>query len=87
VSVLGSFAEALDAAMKMLPAAFHVRDRRARSIKQVLEEAGSFDSAAIVTGPEGGFEKYEADLARLSGLRLCSMGPRILRCETALSAP
>ncbi|MBQ2619592.1 MAG: RsmE family RNA methyltransferase, partial [Oscillospiraceae bacterium] len=35
------------------------------------------------TGPEGGFEPWEAELARLAGLPLCSMGPRILRCETA----
>ena len=43
----------------------------------------SSKTAAVITGPEGGFEKYEADLARTVGLHICSMGERILRCETA----
>ena len=49
----------------------------------VLEARKSISSAAVITGPEGGFEKYEADLARIAGLHICSMGERILRCETA----
>ena len=40
-------------------------------------------TAAVVTGPEGGFAEYEAKLARIAGLHVCSMGERILRCETA----
>ena len=38
---------------------------------------------SIVTGPEGGFEHHEAEFARSSGLTAVSLGPRILRCETA----
>ena len=38
---------------------------------------------SILTGPEGGFEPFEAELAGIMGLNLCSMGPRIFRCETA----
>ena len=38
---------------------------------------------SVITGPEGGFEPFEADLARIAGLHVCSMGERILRCETA----
>ena len=34
-------------------------------------------------GPEGGFEPFEAELARIMKLHICSMGPRIFRCETA----
>ena len=40
-------------------------------------------SCAVVTGPEGGFENHEVELARRVGFTICSMGPRILRCETA----
>jgi 16S rRNA (uracil1498-N3)-methyltransferase len=40
-------------------------------------------SAAIITGPEGGFAEFEAKLAKIAGLHVCSMGERILRCETA----
>jgi len=40
-------------------------------------------TAAIITGPEGGFEPYEAQAAKDAGITLCSMGSRIFRCETA----
>jgi 16S rRNA (uracil1498-N3)-methyltransferase len=36
-----------------------------------------------MTGPEGGFSQREAEAARAAGLRICTLGPRILRCETA----
>ena len=52
-------------------------------LNEVLEAHKNISSAAVITGPEGGFEKYEADLARIAGLHVCSMGERILRCETA----
>ena len=38
---------------------------------------------AVVTGPEGGFSRREAEAAGAAGLRVCTLGPRILRCETA----
>ena len=53
------------------------------ALKDAVETAGEIRSAAILTGPEGGFEPFEAELARIMGLKICSMGPRILRCETA----
>ena len=52
-------------------------------LNEVLEAHKNISSAAVITGPEGGFEKYEADLARIAGLHICTMGERILRCETA----
>ena len=53
------------------------------ALRTVLETAGSFESVGIITGPEGGFTVEEADSAQSAGVSLCSMGPRILRCETA----
>lgn len=38
---------------------------------------------ALMVGSEGGFSPEEAEKARERGIRLCTMGPRILRCETA----
>lgn len=38
---------------------------------------------AVVVGSEGGFTPEEVEEARAAGLRLCGLGPRILRCETA----
>lgn len=40
-------------------------------------------SIALMVGPEGGFSQEEAAQAQEAGLHLCTMGPRILRCETA----
>ena len=41
------------------------------------------DIVSLFIGPEGGFEDSEVDLAREAGAELVSLGPRILRSETA----
>lgn len=38
---------------------------------------------ALLVGPEGGFSEREAEVARAAGVSLVSLGPRILRAETA----
>jgi len=38
---------------------------------------------SVITGPEGGFEPNEVVLAQSKGIRIVSLGPRILRSETA----
>lgn len=38
---------------------------------------------ALLIGPEGGFSAEEIDLARKHQLQITTLGPRILRCETA----
>ena len=53
------------------------------SLSSVLDSNKEIKSAAIITGPEGGFAEFEADLAKIVGLHVCSMGERILCCETA----
>lgn len=40
----------------------------------------------VVIGPEGGFSHAEAEAAQAAGARLVSLGPRILRTETAALA-
>lgn len=45
--------------------------------------AGVPEKIAIVVGPEGGFAPEEAELARKTGVRMCGLGRRILRTETA----
>ena len=83
VSAVGSFAEALDIAVKTdLPLFMYETGDRVE-LREAIEAAGEISSAAIITGPEGGFEPYEAELAAKLGIKLCAMGPRILRCETA----
>jgi 16S rRNA (uracil1498-N3)-methyltransferase len=39
--------------------------------------------AAVLIGPEGGLEATEVEAARRAGWRVASLGPRILRSETA----
>jgi 16S rRNA (uracil1498-N3)-methyltransferase len=41
------------------------------------------DIVSLFIGPEGGFEDSEVDLAREAGAEIVSLGPRILRSETA----
>lgn len=83
VSWLDSYAGALDAAKKRDAAFFMYETGERESLRAALTGAEGLGSAAIITGPEGGFEPYEADLARKLGFHVCSMGERILRCETA----
>ena len=40
----------------------------------------------LIIGPEGGFTAEEAEAAQQAGFQLCSLGPRILRAETATLA-
>jgi 16S rRNA (uracil1498-N3)-methyltransferase len=49
----------------------------------VLEAAAGSRSARVVIGPEGGLAREEVDLASAHGLTIVSLGPRILRVETA----
>jgi len=83
VSALGSFAEALDVAMKTDLKLFMYETGERKTMKAAIEAAGDIKTAAIITGPEGGFELFEAELAARLGFDTCSMGALILRCETA----
>ena len=84
IAYAADFGEALDIANKTGLPLFLYETGERTPLKEVLDaEAGKLTSAAILTGPEGGFEAYEAQLARQVNFRICAMGPRILRCETA----
>ena len=83
VSAAPSYRAALEAAMQTdLPLFMYETGDRV-AMRDAIAKAGDIRSCAVVTGPEGGFEVEEADLAVELGLQCCSMGPRILRCETA----
>jgi len=40
-------------------------------------------TVALMTGPEGGFSEDEIQRAKAKGMKICTLGKRILRCETA----
>ena len=46
-------------------------------------EAAPFRTVSLLTGPEGGLEVTEVERARAAGMEVCTLGRRILRCETA----
>ena len=80
--VLPSFSAMLaEAAKAELPVLFY-ENEHSRTFRTAIER-GSFASAALVTGPEGGFEAAEVAQAEAAGLLICTLGSRILRCETA----
>ena len=59
----------------------------ARPIDEVLAEAGRDEPWAVLTGPEGGFSAAERKLlAAAAFVRAVSLGPRILRADTAAIA-
>ena len=85
VTAADSFESAIAAAgrgARHLPLFFYELEKES-NLKRALEGRGEFATASIVTGPEGGFEPFEAELAVSRGLLPVSLGPRILRCETA----
>ena len=57
-------------------------NEHAVTLKMALSE-GSYKTVSLLTGPEGGLEEREVDQAREAGLQVCTLGKRILRCETA----
>ncbi len=53
------------------------------SLKQALEKIKPGAKIGVFVGPEGGFAEDEIDLACQVGAIPVSLGPRILRMETA----
>lgn len=54
-----------------------------RSMKNVLQSKKKCDTMIIVVGPEGGFTKDEEEKLINNGFISTSLGPRVLRTETA----
>jgi 16S rRNA (uracil1498-N3)-methyltransferase len=56
-------------------------EERRGTLREAL--AGAPGTVALFVGPEGGYTPEEAASARQAGARLVTLGPRILRTETA----
>jgi 16S rRNA (uracil1498-N3)-methyltransferase len=76
------YREMLSEAKKSSLALFCYEDEDATSIKAALR-AGEYSSISVIIGSEGGFSPDEARLAKEAGCVSVTLGPRILRCETA----
>ena len=82
VVVLPSLAEALKRGGEAeLPMLFY-ENERATTLHMALN-SGEWKTAALLTGPEGGLEEKEVAQAMAAGWKVCTLGKRILRCETA----
>jgi len=82
ISVLESYTAALKKARESDKAILLYENERATTLKMALEES-SFYSVSLISGPEGGLEEKEVEQAIAAGLQVCTLGRRILRCETA----
>ncbi len=82
VVVLSSYDEAIKRGAETdLPILFY-ENEKATTLHMALENS-TFTTAALLTGPEGGLEEKEVAKAMDAGFRICTLGARILRCETA----
>ena len=82
VIVLPSFAAALERAAKADKALMFYENEHATTLRMALE-TGNWQTVSLLTGPEGGLEEKEVEQAKAAGLQVCTLGSRILRCETA----
>ena len=82
VVVLDSFAHALSRAAEADKALMFYEHEEAVTLHMALSD-GDYQTVSLLTGPEGGLEEKEVDQARAAGLQVCTLGKRILRCETA----
>ncbi len=78
-----SFREAIEdstpADLKLLP----YESESHNSLKAILQGSREAVSVSIFIGPEGGFDESEITLARENGFAIVTLGPRIMRTETA----
>ena len=82
VRVLPSFKTALEEAAKADKPLMFYENEEAVTLKMALSQQ-PYSTVSILTGPEGGLEEREVQQARDAGFQVCTLGKRILRCETA----
>lgn len=82
VIVLPDYQSALKRALFNDKAIIFYENEKATTLRQELDR-GSYSSISLISGPEGGFEEWEIEKGKEQGLKICTLGSRILRCETA----
>ena len=80
--MLPNYRAALERAKESDLAILFYENERATTLRMALE-AGEYNSVSLISGPEGGLDEAEVKQALDAGLRVCTLGRRILRCETA----
>ena len=82
VLTLSSYKAALERAAQTDMALLFYENEQATTLKMALS-SGGYHTVSLLTGPEGGLELSEVEQAKQAGLQVCTLGRRILRCETA----
>lgn len=82
VMILPSYADAIKRAAQADKAILFYENERAVTLRMSLQ-TGEYQTVSLLTGPEGGLDASEVEKARDAGLDICTLGKRILRCETA----
>ncbi len=82
VRVIKSYAEAVQQAAQAQKAILFYENEKATTLRMALD-ALSYETVSLLTGPEGGLEEAEVEKAKQAGMHICTLGSRILRCETA----
>ena len=81
VLTLPSYKTALERAIQADKALLFYENEQSTTLKMAL--SGDYHTVSLLTGPEGGLEVSEVEQALSAGLQVCTLGKRILRCETA----
>ena len=82
VLTLSSYKAALERASQADQALLFYENERATTLRMALQSK-SYQTVSLLTGPEGGLEEAEVKQALDAGFSVCTLGRRILRCETA----
>ncbi len=82
VLALSGFREAVARAAKADLSVFFYENEDAFTFHNAISP-GNYRTCALMTGPEGGFSPEEVAEARAGSMKICTLGQRILRCETA----
>ena len=82
VIALSSYQKALSRAAEADLSILFYENEEAHTLRSALESK-TYQSVSLMTGPEGGLEEKEVAEALNNGLQVCTLGTRILRCETA----
>lgn len=82
VIVLNSYKAAVERAARADMSLLFYENEHALTLQASLNKKG-YSTVSLLTGPEGGLEEAEVEQAKDAGMQICTLGKRILRCETA----
>ncbi len=83
ISMPIKFNEAICLASKMDLSVMPYEKESTLGFKELVKRCSDVANASIFIGPEGGFTVQEVQLAESQGIKKITLGPRILRTETA----